>query len=126
MREARQAAPLSGASAFTASVPAARPSGRRLVLATAVALMGVLDVASAWLSHPAERLSALVHLIPTSVLDTSRTFTLLAGTLLLVTAWGLARGKRRSFVLELVGYALAGRWVLGLVFDHEVRLPVMP
>jgi phosphatidylglycerol lysyltransferase len=81
-----------------------RPSYRlqRDVLAAAVAVMGIIDLLSALLSHPPDRLLALRHLVPTDVLDTSRTFTLLAGALLLVTAWGLRRGKRRAFVMALL------------------------
>src|SRR5258705_13230085 len=75
---------------------------RRSVLSLAVAAMGVVDLASAPLSHPPERVLALRHLVPTDVLDTSRTFTLLAGALLLVTAWGLRRGKRRAYVTALL------------------------
>ena len=75
---------------------------RRSVLALAVAAMGIVDLASALLSHPPERVLALRHLVPTDVLDTSRTFTLLAGALLLVTAWGLRRGKRRAYVTALL------------------------
>src|SRR5213593_2896891 len=73
----------------------------RTVMALAVATMGVMDLLSALLSRPPDRLVALLHLVPTEVLDTSRTFTLLAGALLLVTAWGLRRGKRRAFVAAL-------------------------
>jgi phosphatidylglycerol lysyltransferase len=73
----------------------------RTLIALAVAAMGVVNVLSALLSHPPERLAALGRLVPTHVLDTSRTFTLLAGALLLVTATGLRRGKRRAFVLAL-------------------------
>lgn len=73
----------------------------RPLLALAVAAMGVVDVLSAVLSHPPDRILALRHLVPTDVLDTSRTFTLLAGTLLLLTANGLRRGKRRAFVTAL-------------------------
>ena len=75
---------------------------RRVVLSLAVALMGIVDLASALLSHPPERLTVLRRLIPTEALDTSRTFTLLAGALLLVTAWGLRRGKRRAYVTALL------------------------
>ena len=73
----------------------------RAALALAVAAMGAIDLGSALLSRPSDRLLALRHLVPTDVLDTSRTFTLMAGTLLLVTAWGLRRGKRRAFVAAL-------------------------
>jgi lysylphosphatidylglycerol synthetase-like protein (DUF2156 family) len=69
--------------------------------------MGVIDVSSALLSHPPERLVALERFLPTTVLDTSRTFTLVAGVVLLVTAWGLVRGKRRSFVFALFLCALS-------------------
>src|SRR5258706_267855 len=74
----------------------------RYALALAVAAMGVVDLWSAFLSRPPDRLIALRHLVPTEVLDTSRSFTLLAGALLLVTAWGLRRGKRRAFVGALL------------------------
>lgn len=69
---------------------------RRILLSLAVAAMGVIDVMSALLSRLPERLLALRHVVPTEILDTSRTFTLLAGTLLLVTAWdfGAASGAR--------------------------------
>src|SRR5262249_28315191 len=76
-------------------------TGRRIALSLAVAVMGVIDLLSALLSHPPERLVALERIVPTEVLDSSRTFTLLAGSLLLVTAWGLRRGKRRAFVTAL-------------------------
>jgi len=73
----------------------------RTVLALAVFAMGAIDVASAVLSHPPERLVGLERFLPTTILETSRTFTLIAGSLLLVTAWGLKRGKRRAFVFAL-------------------------
>jgi phosphatidylglycerol lysyltransferase len=79
----------------------------RILLSIAVAAMGVVDLLSALLSHPDERLQALTRLVPTDVLDTSRTFTLIAGALLLVTAWGLRRGKRRAFVAALLLCALS-------------------
>ena len=69
--------------------------------------MGIVDLLSALLSHPPERILALRHLVPTDVLDTSRTFTLLAGALLLLTANGLRRGKRRAFVTALFLCALS-------------------
>jgi len=92
---------------------------RRTLLALAVAAMGVVDLLSALLSHPPERLTALRHLIPTDVLDTSRTFTLLAGALLLVTAWGLRHGKRRAFVLAMFLCALSVPVNLLKAFDFE-------
>src|SRR5512137_1609054 len=75
------------------------PTLHRVVGSVAVAAMGVVDLLSALLSHPPERLVALHRFVPTEVLDMSRTLTLLAGALLLVTAWGLRRGKRRAYVL---------------------------
>jgi phosphatidylglycerol lysyltransferase len=84
------------------SRPGGVATGRRVVLSLAVAAMGLVDLLSALLSHPPERLTALRHLVPTELLDTSRTFTLLAGALLLVTAWGLRRGKRRAYVTALL------------------------
>ncbi len=77
-------------------------TSRRVVLSLAVAAMGLVNLASALLSHPPERLKAIRRLVPTELLDTSRTFTLLAGALLLVTAWGLRRGKRRAYVTALL------------------------
>jgi phosphatidylglycerol lysyltransferase len=81
--------------------------------------MGVIDLLSALLSHPPERLVALERLVPTEVLDSSRTFTLLAGSLLLVTAWGLRRGKRRAFVAALFLCALSVPVNLFKAFDVE-------
>jgi len=92
---------------------------RRGGLALAVATMGLVDLLSALLSHPPDRLVALRHLIPTDVLDTSRTFTLLAGALLLVTAWGLRRGKRRAFVAALFLCAISVPVNLLKAFDFE-------
>jgi phosphatidylglycerol lysyltransferase len=92
---------------------------RRITLSLAVAAMGLVDLASALLSRPPERLVALRHLVPTDVLDTSRTFTLLAGALLLVTAWGLRRGKRRAFVAALFLCAISVPFNLLKAFDFE-------
>ncbi len=91
----------------------------RTLLALAVALMGAIDLGSALLSHPPERIRAIRHLVPTDVLDTSRTFTLLAGALLLVTAWGLRRGKRRAFVAALLLCAVSVPVNLLKAFDFE-------
>jgi len=92
---------------------------RRTILALAVAAQGAIDLASAILSHPPERLLALRRLVPTSVIDTSRTFTLLAGALLLVTAWGLRRGKRRAYVAALFLAALSVPFNLLKAIDVE-------
>ncbi len=91
----------------------------RNALALAVAAMGAVDLWSAFLSHPSDRLLALRHLVPTEVLDTSRTFTLLAGALLLVTAWGLRKGKRRAFVGALLLCAVSVPVNLLKAFDFE-------
>jgi len=91
----------------------------RNTLALAVAAMGIIDLWSAYLSHPPDRLLAIRHLLPTEVLDTSRTFTLLAGALLMVTAWGLRRGKRRAFVTALFLCALSVPFNLLKAFDFE-------
>lgn len=91
----------------------------RHALSTAVAVMGLVDLASALLSRPPERLLALRHLVPTDVLDTSRTFTLLAGALLLLTALGMRRGKRRAFVTALFLCALSVPVNLLKAFDFE-------
>ncbi len=91
----------------------------RPALGLAVAAMGVVDLASALLSRPPDRLLALRHLIPTDVLDTSRTFTLLAGALLVVTATGLVRGKRVAFVAALFLCAVSVPVNLLKAFDFE-------
>ena len=95
-----------------------RPLLRHL-LALAVAAMGAIDLLSALLSHPPDRLLAIRRLLPTDVLDTSRTFTLVAGALLLVTASGLWRGKRRAFVAALFLCALSVPVNLLKAFDFE-------
>ena len=92
---------------------------RRGLLAFAVATMGLVDLLSALLSRPSDRLLAIRHLVPTDVLDTSRTFTLLAGALLLVTAWGLRGGKRRAFVAALFLCAISVPVNLLKAFDFE-------
>src|SRR5881409_841156 len=81
--------------------------------------MGLVDLLSAFLSHPPERLLAIRRLLPTEVLDTSRTFTLLAGVLLLITAWGLRRGKRRAFVMALLLCAVSVPVNMLKAFDFE-------
>jgi phosphatidylglycerol lysyltransferase len=91
----------------------------RHALSLAVAALGLVDLASALLSRPPERLLALRHLVPTDVLDTSRTFTLLAGTLLLLTASGLWRGKRRAFVAAMFLAAVSVPVNLLKAFDFE-------
>ncbi len=91
----------------------------RTLLSLAVAAMGVVDLLSAILSRPSDRLLAIRGLLPTEMLDTSRTFTLLAGALLLVTAWGLRRGKRRAFVAALFLCAVSIPFNLLKAFDFE-------
>src|SRR5258706_13567058 len=91
----------------------------RNALALAVAAMGAVGLWSAFLSHPSARLLALRHLVPTEVLDPSRSFTLLAGALLLVTAWGLRRGKRRAFVGALLLCAVSVPVNMLKAFDFE-------
>jgi phosphatidylglycerol lysyltransferase len=91
----------------------------RHALSLAVAVLGLVDLASALLSRPPERLLALRHLVPTDVLDTSRTFTLLAGALLLLTANGMRRGKRRAFVTAMFLAALSVPVNLLKAFDFE-------
>jgi len=104
------------------SVRADRPpswSARRTLLSLAVAALGVIDLSSALLSHPPERLLALRRLVPTTLIDSSRTFTLLAGALLLVTAWGLRRGKRRAYVAALFLAAVSVPFNLLKAIDVE-------
>ena len=92
---------------------------RRYVLALAVAAQGVVNLLSAFLSHPPERLFTLRRLVPTEVIDTSRTFTVLTGLFLLVTAWGLRSGKRRAFVAALFLCAVSVPVNLLKAFDFE-------
>src|SRR5258705_1888492 len=77
----------------------------RTLLAPAVAAMGAVVLLSAILSHPSDRLVAIRQILPPEMLDTSRTFTLLAGALLLVTAWGLRRGKPRALCSALLPFS---------------------
>ncbi len=92
---------------------------RRVALSLAVAAQGVINLLSALLSHPPQRLVALRRIVPTTVLDTSRTFTLLAGVLLLLTAWGLRRGKRRAFVAAMFLCAVSVPVNMLKAFDFE-------
>jgi phosphatidylglycerol lysyltransferase len=108
-----------GLVAATEPPASSRFAWQRVLLALAVAAMGLIDLLSALLSRPPARLMALLHIVPTGVLDTSRTFTLLAGTLLLVTAWGLRRGKRRAFVAALFLCAVSVPVNLLKAFDFE-------
>ena len=96
-----------------------RQSPARPLLALAVAAMGAVDLASAILSHPPDRLLALRRLVPTEVLDTSRTFTLLAGVLLLLAANGLRSGKRRAFIAAMFLCAVSVPVNLLKAFDLE-------
>ncbi len=91
----------------------------RLAVSLAVAALGIVDLVSALVSRPPERIVALRHLVPTDVLDTSRTFTLLAGVLLLLTANGLSRGKRRAFVTALLLAAVSVPVNMLKAFDFE-------
>lgn len=95
------------------------PAVVRTLLSLAVAAMGVVDLLSAILSRPSDRLLAIRQILPPEMLDTSRTFTLLAGALLLVTAWGLRRGKRRAFVAALFLCAVSIPFNLLKAFDFE-------
>lgn len=99
--------------------PPSRYTWQRTALALAVATQGVIDLLSAILSHPPERLLALRRLVPTTVMDQSRTFTFVAGVLLIATAWGLRRGKRRAFVIALFLAALSVPMNLLKAIDFE-------
>jgi lysylphosphatidylglycerol synthetase-like protein (DUF2156 family) len=85
----------------------------------------VINLLSALLSHPPDRLLTLRRLVPTEVIDTSRTFTLLSGLLLLVTAWGLRSGKRRAFVaaLLLCAVSLPANLLKAIDFEEAPRRP---
>jgi phosphatidylglycerol lysyltransferase len=100
-------------------MPPMKTAWVRSLLSLAVAVMGAVDLLSAILSRPSDRLLAIRQILPTEMLDTSRTFTLLAGALLLVTAWGLRRGKRRAFVAALFLCAVSIPFNLLKAFDFE-------
>jgi len=102
-----------------ASPPPHHYPWQRTALALAVATQGVINLFSALLSHPPDRLLALRHLVPTTVMDQSRTFTFVAGILLVLTAWGLRRGKRRAFVIALFLAALSVPMNLLKAIDFE-------
>ncbi|HYJ32995.1 MAG TPA: phosphatidylglycerol lysyltransferase domain-containing protein [Candidatus Binatia bacterium] len=108
-----------GGSPPLATPPPRRYSWQRTALALAVATQGVINLMSALLSHPSERLLALRRLVPTDVMDQSRTFTFVAGVLLIATAWGLRRGKRRAFVVALFLAALSVPMNLLKAIDFE-------
>ena len=91
----------------------------RNAMALAVAAMGAIDLVSALFSRLPERVLALRRLVPTDVLDTSRTFTLLAGALLVIAASGLRRGKRRAFVAALLLCAVSVIFNLLKALDVE-------
>ena len=101
------------------AAPRPKVTTRRVALSLAVAAQGVINLLSALLSHPPQRLVALRRIVPTTVLDTSRTFTLLAGVLLLLTAWGLRRGKRRAFVAAMFLCAVSVPVNMLKAFDFE-------
>lgn len=113
---------VSNPAAALGPLPTAAPrrySWQRIALSLAVAVQGVVNLFSALLSHPPDRLLALRRLVPTDVIDSSRTFTFVAGVLLIATAWGLRRGKRRAFVLALFLAALSVPMNLLKAIDFE-------
>ncbi|HET7224322.1 MAG TPA: phosphatidylglycerol lysyltransferase domain-containing protein [Candidatus Eisenbacteria bacterium] len=97
----------------------------RHALAMAVAAMGLIDLLSALFSRDPERTAAVRRLLPTDILapgdieNTARTFTLLGGALLLGTAVGLWRGKRRAFVAALLLCAVSVPVNVLKAFDFE-------
>lgn len=97
----------------------------RHALAMAVAAMGLIDLLSAVFSRDPERTAAVRRLLPTDILapgdieNTARTFTLLGGALLLGTAVGLWRGKRRAFVAALLLCAVSVPVNVLKAFDFE-------
>ncbi len=97
----------------------------RRTLALAVAAMGLIDLLSALFSRDPERTAAIRRLLPTDILapgdieNTARTFTLLGGALLLGTAVGLWRGKRRAFVAALLLCAVSVPINVLKAFDIE-------
>lgn len=87
--------------------------------------MGLIDLLSALFSRDPERTTAIRRLLPTDILapgdieNTARTFTLLGGALLVGTAVGLWRGKRRAFVAALLLCAVSVPVNVLKAFDFE-------
>jgi phosphatidylglycerol lysyltransferase len=78
-----------------------RPSLAQRVMASLVALMALVNIASALLVHDIAR-SRLVHdLLPMLISSASRSLALVAGFCLLILARGLWRGKRAAWLLTL-------------------------
>src|SRR5438128_6933130 len=93
------------------SQPAQATGKRRVVVALAVAVMGVINDLTVLLPTRPGRLALLGNVLnqlapfaPSiwPVLSTGRTLALILGFFLLVIAFGLARGKRRAWQLALL------------------------
>lgn len=88
----------------------------RYCLALAVGSLGMLNILCAWLAHHPVRVRLLSRVLPHAVLHATWVLTTLAGTGLVLLAWGLARGKRRAWqlaagllVLAAAAHLLKGR-----------------
>jgi phosphatidylglycerol lysyltransferase len=93
----------------------ARPcrSERRLI-AAAVALLGLLDIAIAALPHPFLGFGQFRHLVPGDVVNGGRFILVILGILLMTTAPGLWTGKR-------VAWAIALACAAGSVAAHSIK-----
>ncbi len=99
---------------------AARPrrSQRRLI-AAAVVLLGLLNIAIAALPHPFMGFGQFRHLVPGDVVNGGRFILVILGILLVATAPGLWTGKR-------VAWAVALACASGSVLAHSIKNVNMP
>jgi len=99
---------------------AARPrrSQRRLI-AAAVVLLGLLNIAIAALPHPFMGFGQFRHLVPGDVVNGGRFILVILGILLVATAPGLWTGKRVAWAVAL---ACAG----GSVLAHSIKNVNLP
>src|SRR5438128_5598372 len=113
------------------SQPAQATGKRRVVVALAVAVMGVINDLTVLLPTRPGRLALLGNVLnqlapfaPSiwPVLDTGRTLALILGFFLLVVAFGLARGKRRAwqFVLLLLPLSALAHLAKGLAVEEAL------
>ncbi len=91
----------------------------RRVAAGAVALVGLLDVASALTPPLRPRTGPLLRLVPPLVPSTASLATAAAGVGLLVLAAGLRRGQRRAWAVALALLAVSALANLGKGIDVE-------
>jgi len=75
------------------------------VQALLLAILGVVDVLSAWLAHAPERMRLLLAYLPLDVAYHSRMLSVLSGLALVFLAHGVLRRKRRAWQLTCLALA---------------------